>query len=222
MRPGDTVWLPGHSPVSGGVGQAERQAAILEAVPLPPSRIALHFRVPSYTRRGHHFDMESLGYVVLATWRHDLSRKGPLKLPEPFKPDSIWITMKQVPESYQGLEIAYDEPPPSPSADALVFDGSIPNPPALSVRGTVLPELDGEAALADSDWLGLELVFGLGVDFAEFGFAGPIKPPIDAMSPLLGRDRRGGPSDHRLHDLRIRSDERLDGGVGVRFWYCTE
>ena len=80
MVPGDRVWLPGHSPVSGGKGQLERQLEVLAAVPDPPSALALHFHVDGYTRSGQYFDMESLGYVVLAAWRHDLSHPRPVKL----------------------------------------------------------------------------------------------------------------------------------------------
>src|SRR5436309_1678878 len=38
--------------------------------------------------------------------------------------------------------------------------------------------------------------------------------------PVLGRDRRGGPADRRLHDLRITRDARRDGSVRARFWYA--
>lgn len=91
----------------------------------------------------------------------------------------------------------------------------------LSVRGTVIPELAECSELSESPWLGLKLTFGSQVEIAEFGFAGPIKPLIDAMGPVLGRDRRGGPADHRLHDLRIRGDGG-DGSVRARFWYHDE
>lgn len=219
MRLGDRVWLPGHSPVSGGVGQLERQIEVLAAVPVPPPSLALHFHVESYTRRGQYFDMESLGYVVLAAWRHDFSYSRPIKLADLYRPKSVWLTMTTKVDDGQGVEIVY-EAPPQPETTAL--DVVIADPPALSVLGTVLPELvDGEE-LSASPWLGLDLTFGAQVDSAEFGFAGPIKPLIDAMGPVLGRDKRGGPADHRLHDLRIRSDGSADGSVQARFWYCEE
>jgi hypothetical protein len=216
---GERVWLPGHSPVSGGRGQLERQLQVLESVPVPPGAVSMHFRVPSYQRRGHFFDMESLGYVVLASWRHDLSRSGPVKKPKFYRPDSVWLTMVAGSEDEQGVELAH-ESPPAPEPDTVVTDLVIADPPRQSVRGAVIPELITTLELSDAPWLGLDLTFGANVDIGEFGFNGPIKPLIDAMSPLLGRDSRGGPADHRLHDLRIRQGSQTDGTVRVRAWYC--
>ena len=122
-------------------------------------------------------------------------------------------------EADQGLHIA-NELPPTADPSSLVAELTVADPPTRSIRGTVLSELTDLSELAASEWLGLELSFGAGVDIREFGFAGPIKPLIDATRPLLGRDRRGGPADHRLHDLRIRTDREGSGVVGVRFWYC--
>lgn len=179
----------------------------------------MHFRVDAYTRRGQYFDMESLGYVTLQSWRRDVSVfPGLRNVPNPFLPESIWLTMSLVPEGDQGVEIG-DEPPPTPDPSSVVADLTVASPPNLSVRGTILLELADSSELLGADWLGLELTFGRDVDIGEFGFAGPIKPLIDAMSPLLGRDRSGGPADHRLHDLRIRKDERRNRSVGIRFWY---
>jgi hypothetical protein len=214
---GEGVWIPGHAPVSGGRTQLERQREVEVAVPTPPPAIALHFRVDSYTRQGHYFDMESLGYVVLATWRHDLAQAPrPVKLPDPFRPDSIWLTMSAT-EGMPGLLIVH-EPPPDPNTDRVLIDVDIADPPGVSVRGTIIPELEGYEPMEESPWLGLDISFGPGADIAEFGFNGPIKPFIDAMSPLLGRDRRGGPADHRLHDLRIHRVER-GSGARLRAWY---
>jgi hypothetical protein len=120
----------------------------------------------------------------------------------------------------QGMELAH-EPPPEPRAEDMKVDVTIANPPAISVRGTTIPELVDHSVLSEAEWLGLELTFGAGVDIGEFGFYGPVKPLIDAMSPILGRDRRGGPADHRLHDLRIGHDGRVDGSVRARLWYCS-
>ena len=47
LEPGDRVWIPGHSPVSGRTGQLERQLEILGLVPVPPPVIAMLFHVPS-------------------------------------------------------------------------------------------------------------------------------------------------------------------------------
>lgn len=80
---GDGLWLAGHSPVSGGKGQLERQLEVRASLPHPPPAVGMHFLVDSYARRGHYFDMESLGYVVLASCRHDLTR-SPVKLAGPF------------------------------------------------------------------------------------------------------------------------------------------
>jgi hypothetical protein len=148
---GERVWLPGHSPVSGGIGQLDRQLEVRSAVPNPPSAIALHFHVPSYTRRGHYFDMESLGYVILASWRHDLTRPGPVKLIDPYWPTSVWITMELSSEADQGLHIA-NEFPPRPDPSSLVADLTVADPPTQSIRGTVLSELTDLAELALSEW----------------------------------------------------------------------
>jgi hypothetical protein len=172
-------------------------------------------------RRGHYFDMESLGYVVLAAWRHNLAYPGPVKLADPYRPTSVWLTMATLAERDIGVEIAY-EVPPDPAPETVAVDLVVARPPALSVRRMTIPELEGQFELAESPWLGLDLTFGPEVDVAEFGFEGPIKPLIDAMARVLGRDRRGGPADHRLHDLRIRHDGRTDGSVRARFWYCDE
>ena len=214
---GERVWIPGHSPASDGVGQLERQIEVLTAVPVPPPAIAMHFRVPAYTRRGQHFDMESLGYVVLASWRHDLAGNLPVKISDPYRSTSIWVTMALMTKEDPGLEIAH-ESPPEPAPDAVKVDRTIARPPAESIRGTILPELVGCSELTEAPWLGLDLTFGPEVDIAEFGFYGPIKPLIDAMGPVLGRDRRGGPADHRLHDLRIRRDPNEDRSVRARFF----
>ena len=216
---GGRLWLPGYSPVSGGRGQLERQLEVLAAVPVPPPSMAMHFRVDGYTRRGQDFDMESLGYVVLGAWRHDLSRSGPVKLVDAYQPESIWLTMRLASDERIGMQLA-DEMPPETRREDIVVEITIAQPPGESIRGTVLPELVGSAPLLDSDWLGLSLTFGAAVDIGEFGFYGPIKPLIDAMGPLLGRDRRGGPADHRLHDLRITRDSRSDSSVQARFWYA--
>jgi hypothetical protein len=218
---GERVWVPGHSPVSGGAGQLGRQGEVLAAVRKPPPAIALHFRVTSYTRRGHYFDMESLGYVVLAAWRHDLKYSRPVKLDDLYKPSSVWLTMATGADGVVGVEIAH-EPAPEPQPEAVELDVAIAQPPTLSVRGTSIPELIDCLELSASPWLGLELTFGSQVDIAEFGFKGPIKSLIDAMYPVLGRDNRAGPADHRLHDLRIRSDGSGDGSVRARFWYDNE
>ena len=185
LRRGERVWLPGHSPVSGGIGQLDRQLEVRSAVPSPPSAIALHFHVPSYTRRGHYFDMESLGYVILASWRHDLARPGPIKLQHPYRPTSVWITMALSSEADQGLHIA-NELPPTADPSSLVAELTVADPPTRSIRGTVLSELTDLSELAAIEWLGLELSFGAGVDIREFGFAGPIKPLIDATRRSLG------------------------------------
>jgi len=212
--------VAGSPPVSGGKGHtAEHLLEIAAALPVAPPNIAMHFRVDGYTRRGHYFDMESLGYVVLQSWRRDLSVfPGLRSLADPYRPESIWLTLSLAHQGDEGVEIA-SERPPTPDPGSLVADATVTSPPNLSIRGTVLPELAESEALVDADWLGLELTFGHEIDIGEFGFAGPIKPLIDAMSPLLGRDQRGGPADHRLHDLRIRTDEREDQSVGIRFWY---
>jgi hypothetical protein len=173
--------------------------------------------VDSYTRRGQYFDMESLGYVVLASWRHDLRRAGPVKLADPFKPDAIWLTMR-VTDGEVGVRLISESPPEPPPA-LVRLEVEIERPPGLSVRGTTIPELRDCAELDEASWLGLELRFGPNVDIAEFGFQGPIKPLIDAMGPVLGLDRRGGPADHRLHDLRIRHDPDRGEGVIARLWY---
>jgi hypothetical protein len=217
----ERVWLPGNSPVSGGRGQLERQLQVLESVPAPPRAISMHFRVPSYQRRGHFFDMESLGYVVLASWRHDLSRSGPVKKPEFYRPESIWLTMVAVADEDQGVELGHD-PPPVPEPDAVLSHLVIADPARRSIRGTVIPEFITAVELSGAPWLGLDLTFGADVDIGEFGFLGAIKPLIDAMTPLLGVDSRGGPADHRVHDMRIRQDARNDGSVDVRCWYCSE
>lgn len=220
LRPFESLWLPGHSPVSGGRGQLDRQLEIRAALPDPPPTIAMHFLVDSYTRRGHYFDMESLGYVVLAAWRHDLTRSSPVKLSDPFRPASIWLTMG-VSEEDMGLCVS-EESPPKPEPGVVQFEAEVERPPTMSLKGTVLRELEAGSELDESLWLGLELTFGQGVDIGEFGFSGPIKPLIDATGPVLGRDRVGGPADHRLHDLRIRKDHRINGSVLVRFWYADE
>ena len=214
------VWVPGVPPVSGGKGHtAERHLEIAAALPVPPPNIAMHFRVDAYTRRGHYFDMESLGYVTLQSWRRDVPVfPGLRNVPNPYQPESIWLTMSLVPEADQGIEIG-DEPPPTLDPPSVVVDLTVASPPNLSVRGTILPELADTSELLGADWLGLELTFGRKADIREFGFAGPIKPLIDAMRPLLGRDRSGGPADHRLHDLRIRTDKRRNRSVRIRFWY---
>ncbi len=217
---GQRVWLAGHNPVSDGAGQFERQIEVLAAVPIPPPAIALHFREAGYKRRGHFFDMESLGYVVLAAWRHNLAARGVFN-EDLYRPTSIWLTMTKMDDRGEGVEIAH-EPPVSPAPATVAVDLLIANPPTQSARGRIIPELIGRTELSESPWLGLELAFGPEVDIGEFGFYGPIKPLIDAMSPLLGRDSGGGPADHRLHDLRIRSDGAPDGGVRVRFWYCKD
>jgi hypothetical protein len=216
-RQGLGRWVP---PVSGGKGHtAEYHLAVAAALPVPSPNIALHFHVEAYTRRGQYFDMESLGYVALQSWRRDVSVfPGLRSLPNPYRPESIWLTMCLASQGCEGVEIA-NEQPPIPDPDSLVADVTVASPPNLSIRGTVLPELANTSELLDADWLGLELTFGNEVDIGEFGFAGPIKPLIDAMSPLLGRDRSGGPADHRLHDLRIRTDERSDQSVRIRLWY---
>ena len=220
MNQQDKVWVGGVPPVSGGKGHtAEYHLAVAAALPVPAPNIALHFHVDAYTRRGQYFDMESLGYVALQSWRRDVSVfPGLRSLPNPYRPESIWLTMSLASQGCEGVEIA-NEQPPTPDPGSLVADVTVANPPNLSILGTVLPELANTSELLDADWLGLELTFGNEVDIGEFGFAGPIKPLIDAMSPLLGKDRSGGPADHRLHDLRIRTDERSDQSVRIRFWY---
>jgi hypothetical protein len=219
LAAGHRVWVPGHSPVSGGAGQFKRQMEVLTELPASPPAIAMHFRVPGYTRRGHYFDMESLGYVVLAAWRHDLAAPRLVKVADYYRPRSVWLTMTMT--DSPGVEIAH-EAPPQPAGEAVAVDLVIRKPPTLSARGTVIPELTRYAELSASPWLGLDLTFGQEVDIGEFGFSGPIKPLIDAMGPVLGRDRRGGPADHRLHDLRIRREDRDDGSVRARVWYCEE
>jgi hypothetical protein len=168
---GEHVWIPGHSPVSGGRTQLERQIEVRTAIPSPPSAIALHFLVDSYTRRGHYFDMESLGYVVLAAWRHDLSHyPRAVEVADPYRPESIWLTMTAT-EGEPGLHVAH-ELPPDPEADAIEVAVDISNPPGLSVRGTAITELDGFLPLEQEPWLGLELSFGPEPDIGEFGFNG--------------------------------------------------
>lgn len=186
----ERMWFPGHSPVSGGVGQLERQMEVLAGLVAPPPRIGLHFRVPSYTRRGHFFDMESLGYVILATWRHDLAKTRLVKLSDPYRPDSIWLTTVAT-EQEPGLFVSH-ETPPEPSDDSVRLNVDIAAPPTVSVRGTVLPEIAECSVLDDGTWLGLELCFGSKVDIGEFGFYGPVKPLIDAMGPYSGRTAGAG------------------------------
>lgn len=209
LDPGARIWIPGHSPVSGGRGQLDRQLEIREVVPVAPPVVALHFFVDSNKRRGHYFDMESLAYVVLASWRHDLAHPRPVKLADPYAPASIWLTMFTTDTRGVGLELVHERPP---AAEEIVADVVISNPPTMSIRGTLIPELVGTTELSDSPWLGLELAFPPHVDIGEFGFGGPIKPLIDAMQPLLGNDSRGGPADHRLHDLRICRDDSSEAG----------
>jgi hypothetical protein len=117
-----------------------------------------------------------------------------------------------------GVQLVH-ELPPEPAPEIVQLELDVARPPDVSVRGTVIPELEGCPELVAAPWLGLDLCFGPQVEIAEFGFYGPIKPLIDAMGPIFGRDHRGGPADHRLHDLRILYVRRTDGGVGVRFWY---
>jgi len=180
--------------------------------------ISLGFYVDAFTRRGQEFDMESLAYVVLASWRHDLTRSSPIKVGNLYRPSSLWISMSIAGYGGQGLEIA-DEPPPSAPARSIVAELMISKPPTLSVAGNILPELTTSKVMNLAPYIGLDLTFRRGTDIGEFGFAGPVKPLIDCMSPILGRDRRGGPADHRIHDLRIRYGEWTEDVVRARFWY---
>lgn len=216
LAPGQCVWLPGHSPGSGGAWDLERQIQVLAALPVPPPAITMRFRVPGFTRKGQRFDMESLGYVVLAAWRHDHAAGGFLE--DPYRPTSVWVTMAKAAPGEVGVALCH-EYPPEPAPERVVLEFVISKPPAESSSGTVLAELAGASELSASDWLGVDLTFGPEVDIGEFGFYGPIKGLIDAMWPVLG-GRPRFPNDHRVHDLRIRQDERTDGSVRARFWYC--
>lgn len=135
----ESAWVSGHCPVSGGAGQVDRQLQVLASVPYPPPDLALHFRVPAYTRRGNYFDLESLGYVVLAGWRHDLSRAPKLvKRSDPIRPDSLWLTMSLGDDCDSGVRIR-SERPSQPSLTDVALDLAIADPPTLSIRGTTVP-----------------------------------------------------------------------------------
>ncbi len=139
LRP--RTWLPAleprrTNPTSGGAGMFERQMDVLAHVPVPPPDIAFHFVEPAYTRRGHFFDMESLGYVVLACWRHDHVVPGPRLVADPYRPSSIWLTMRVAGDGEAGVEIV-NEAAPEPAAADVVLDVAIQDPPTVSVRGTV-------------------------------------------------------------------------------------
>lgn len=138
-----------------------------------------------------------------------------------YRPGSVWLTMVAGSEEDQGVELVH-ESPPALEADTVLTYIVNKDPPKRSIRGTVIPELITAAELSGAPWLGLDLTFGADVDIGEFGFLGPIKPLIAAMTPLLGVDSRGGTADHRLHDLRIRQDPCDDDSVDVRCWYCSD
>ena len=73
--------------------------------------------------------MESLGYVVLAAWRHDLAYPRPVKLHDLYRPRSVWLTMTSRIDKGPGVEIAH-EPPPQPASESIAIDTVIANPPA--------------------------------------------------------------------------------------------
>jgi hypothetical protein len=63
------------------------------------------------------------------------------------------------------------------------------------------------------------LILGTGTSGLIFGFDGPIKPTIDAPSPLLGGTSHA-PADHRVRDLRVMVDPSatwdISGAVAPR------
>jgi hypothetical protein len=222
LAPGDRKWIHGPSPPSGARRQFERQIEILEALPSPPRDIGIHFELASFKSwNGQWRDMENRAYVVLAAWRHDLATlvPGPIKIPDFYRPGSIWVTQQPMSDRGEGLEIVHEAPPP-PDPEVVLVDLVPAAPPSGSAWGNRLPELDGASALVDAPWLGLALTFGPHADIGEFGFNGPVKGLIDATWPLLGGSS-GQPADHRLTDLRITIDPSLDREVRLRFWYSS-
>ena len=174
LQQGEGRWVHGPSPVSGGRRQFERQIEILSSVPLPPPALGLHFHVRSLrSATGHWFDLENIAYVVIACWRHDHARPGPVKVDDYYRPQSIWATTQLMDKRGEGLQISH-EAPPSLDESAVQVDVVIGKPPRQSTAGANLPELEGRSELSNRPWLGLELTFGAEVDIGEFGFYGPV------------------------------------------------
>lgn len=167
----------------------------------PIRRPRLAFTVSSHRRRSQPFDIDNLAKLVLDCVAPD--------------PQSVWVTVAVG----DPVGVLIEEVNP-PQVERPVAEIYIEAPPLRSKRGTQLPELATVTKLEPATAsVGLELAFDdEHVRIGRFDFEGPVKPLIDALAPLLGRDR-SGPADHRVHELRItKAAQPQRTGVLVRAW----
>lgn len=163
--------------------------------------VSLQFIVSSWLRGGNTFDLDNLIHPVIAA----------MGSPEQAQ-TSVWATIEvgDVP----GVDIGERVPPPSPPGSVRFH---LADPPRRSVRSNeILAELGDAQILGEDEPVGCSLVLGADVSGIVFGFEGVIKPTIDSLWPVLGGAAHS-PSDHRIRDLRVRTDPSIRG-LDVALW----
>jgi hypothetical protein len=206
--PADAVWVPGSPAVYLGAGESAWKK-LLGGCGFMSSRPAMIFTVSSWKRYGNWFDLDNLTWPVISALT--------------LVPDSIWSTVRRA--EPVGVTL-WEQGPPAVDHE-IAFARHIAQPPLSSQAGIpALIELEGASVLGRAEPLGLELTFDdPAAPIGNFGFNGPVKPMIDALGPLLGwhGSKKGGPADHRIHDLRVRRG-KVPGshGAQLRLWYLEE
>ena len=199
------VWVPGEPATF--LTNREKQwkplvTAALESVTLASPRLV--FRVTSFKRGGHFFDLDNLVKPVLGSVRWTVN--------------SVWASMHL--SADPGLALTEQTPPNAPSNSVVI---RLEAPPTKSVRRSApLEELADVLLLGADEPIGMDLAFDGGIDISNFGFEGPIKPVIDLLEPLLGPSTYG-PADHRIRELRVRKGQQPGvTGVTVSAWLLDE
>jgi len=168
--------------------------------------IRLRFVVSSWRRGGNLFDLDNLVDPVLSVvGAREAQRR------------SVWASVEVGDEP--GVEISARPPPPAPPTATTVHLRAAPRRSVRTVER--LAELVDHAPIGIDEACGCSLTLGSDTPGLGFGFERADQAhDRDALWPLLGGAAHS-PADHRIRDLRVRTDPS-GTGVVVALWSLVD
>lgn len=170
---------------------------IKRAIGIRLAKPHLEFVIDSYERYGHRFGLHDLAKPVLDAVGGEVR--------------AAWVAETDGPEN--GVRIG-DVAAPFPPRVAIevILEASATRAEAGALR----EELEAAKLRIGSGPIGVHLTFGRNVVVGDFGFGGPVRILLDAMSAGLGGDERS--SDLPIRDLRVLRESRMRSGTELRIW----
>lgn len=216
-----TEWfIPGEPPTWLGSGERDWKARLAEAVKLAPAPfLNLDFRVSSFLRAGHRFDLDNMVTPVfdqlLGPRRSELRRAL-----------HGWSARRGL-SPQPGLRIVEADSARNDSMggeDCLVLDlaylGGLPadsRGKGVEFAQAVVHALGAWSPSAEHRFA-VDLGFGDDVQDITWVAEKPVKPVVDCLFPVLG-GRPGAPEDWKIERLRVqRGLSDLRGAFSVKVW----